>query len=146
MAYLFSLIKSIFGKLSNFFFGRLKIFIIILGWILIIFGVIFLLKPEKARNKLLAQGFGIIKGLLVLAAIYLIISSISLAGRTAGILSILCLLGAVAVIIAFLKLKKKTYLKLQEQFQKIPVNFLRIYAVIQIIIGVLMVVLKRRIL
>ncbi|MDD5464951.1 MAG: hypothetical protein PHP73_01210 [Candidatus Omnitrophica bacterium] len=38
------------------------------------------------------------------------------------------------------------YLKLQEQFQKIPVNFLRIHAVIQIIIGVSMVVLKRRIL
>ncbi|MCX5706156.1 MAG: hypothetical protein NTW13_00520, partial [Candidatus Omnitrophica bacterium] len=74
---------------------------IILGWVLIISGVIFLLKPEKARNKLLGQGFGIIKSLLVLVAVYLIILSIFLIGKTAGILSILSLLGAIAVIVAF---------------------------------------------
>lgn len=146
MAYLFSLIKNILGKVSNLIFGRFKIFIIILGWVLIISGGILLIKPEKARNNLLGQGFGIIKGLLVLAAIYLILFFISLAGKTAGILNILSLLGVLAVIVGFFMLKKKTYLKLQEQFQKVPVNFLRIYAVIQIIIGILMVVLKRRVL
>jgi uncharacterized protein YjeT (DUF2065 family) len=126
--------------------GGLKIFIIILGWILIISGVIFLLRPEKARNKLLAKGFGIIKGLLALAAVYLIMLSISLAGKAGGVFIILSLLGALAIIAVFFKVKKKTYLQLQEQFKKIPVRFLRIYAFIQIIVGVLIVVLKRRIL
>jgi uncharacterized protein YjeT (DUF2065 family) len=126
--------------------GGLKIFIIILGWILIISGVIFLLRPEKARNKLLAKGFGIIKGLLALAALYLIMLSISLAGKAGGVFIILSLLGALAIIAVFFKVKKKTYLQLQEQFKKIPVRFLRIYAFVQIIVGVLIVVLKRRIL
>ncbi|MDD5044948.1 MAG: hypothetical protein PHG51_05355 [Candidatus Omnitrophica bacterium] len=141
-----SYLISWFNKIANFIFGRFKFFIVLLGWILIISGVIFLLKPEKARNKLLGQGFGIIKGLLILAAIYLVLFSISLAGKTAGILSIASLIGALAVIIAFFKLKKQTFIKLQEQFKKIPAPFLRIYAVIQIIIGVLMVILKHRVL
>lgn len=123
----------------------LKIFIVVLGWILIVSGGIFLLKPEKARSKLLGQGFKIIKSLLVLAAVYLIMLSISLAGKAGGIFIILSLIGALAVIVGFFQLKKKTYEKLQEQFKKIPVLFLRIYAAIQIIIGILMVVLKQKV-
>lgn len=128
------------------FFGRFKFFIVILGWILIISGIIFLLNPEKARNKLLKRGFKIIKGFLLLLAIYLIIASFSLAGKVSGISTILSLVLAIAIIVAFFKLKKKTYLHLQEQFIKIPIRFLKVYAVIQIIIGILMIVLKHRIL
>jgi hypothetical protein len=146
MAHLLNFIKNIYGKLSNLIFGHTKFFVIILGWVLLISGAIFLVKPEKARDKLLVQGFGLAKGLMLLIAAYLVTFSISLAGKTVGILSILSMLGALAIIVVFLKLKKKTYLHLQEQFKRIPVNFLRIYAVIQIIIGVLMVVLKRRVL
>jgi hypothetical protein len=145
MRYLILAIGNMFSKVTNFLFGKMKIFAIILGWILIISGIIFLLKPEKARNKMLGQGFGIIKGFLVLIAIYLILFLISLAGKTHGVLSILIVLILLVVIVAFFKLKKKTFIKLQEQFKKIPVKILRIYAVIQIIIGVLMVLLKHRV-
>jgi hypothetical protein len=146
MGHLISLVTNLFKKLANFLFGKLKIFNIILGWFLIITGIILFLKPEKARNKMLGQGFGIIKGFMVVMAIYLVVLLISLSGKTAGALSILCLLAAAAIIVAFFRLKKKAFQALQEKFKKIPVNILRIYAVIQIIIGVLMVVLKRRIL
>jgi predicted membrane channel-forming protein YqfA (hemolysin III family) len=136
------------GSLITFFrnlLGHLTIFIIIFGWILIVSGIIFLVKPEKARKKLLRRGFKIIRGLLVLIAIYLIIAALGLTGKTSGILNILSFAGVVVVIIGFFKLKKNTYLRLQEQFNRIPVNLLRVYAIIQVIIGVLMVVLKRRV-
>ena len=145
MKYLISVIGNTFYKFTNFLFGKMKIFAVILGWILIISGIIFLIKPERARNKMLKQGFGVIKGVLVVIAIYLILFLMSLAGKSRGILSTLILLVLLIVVVAFFKLKKKTFLKLQEQFKKIPVKILRIYAIIQIIIGLLMVFLKYRV-
>ncbi|MFA6282396.1 MAG: hypothetical protein WCY05_07870 [Candidatus Omnitrophota bacterium] len=133
------------NKITNFLFGKMQIFAVILGWILIVSGIIFLLKPEKARNRMLSQGFGMIKGLMVLIAIYLGFFLISLAGKARGILSAIILFILLAVIMAFFKLKKKTFLKLKEQFKKIPVNILRIYALMQIIIGIIMVLLKHRV-
>lgn len=119
---------------------------VILGWLLVISGIILLLKPEKARKKLLRKGFRIIKGLLAVAAVYLIMLSISFARKTGGgIFLILGLIAALAVIVIFFKLKKKTYERLEAQFEKIPVIFLRGYAGIQIIIGILMITLKHRI-
>jgi len=145
MKYLISVIGNTFYKLTNFLFGKMKIFAVILGWILIISGIIFLIRPERARNKMLGQGFGIIKGFLVVAVIYLALFLISLSGKAHGILSILILLVLLVVIVAFFRLKKKTFLKLQEQFKKVPVKILRIYAVVQIIVGLLMVFLKYRV-
>lgn len=145
MNYLISTIINIFRKLTNFLFGKMKIFAVILGWILIISGIIFLIRPERARKKMLGQGFGIIKGFMVIIVIYLALFLISLSGKASGVLSALILLTALAVVFAFFKLKKKTFLKLQEKFKKIPVKILRIYAAIQIIIGILMVFLKYRI-
>jgi len=94
---------------------------------------------------MLGQGFGIIKGFLVIIVIYLVLFLISLSGKAHGVLSVLILLAVLAVVFAFFKLKKKTFLKLQEKFKKIPVKILRIYALIQIIVGILMVLLKYRI-
>lgn len=145
MSYLFSLLINFFRKLTNFLFGKMKFFAVILGWILIISGIIFLFKPERARNKMLGQGFGVIKGILVAIVIYVALLLLSFSGKTRGALSVLILLAALAVVIAFFKLKKKIFLKLQEKFKKIPVKVLKIYAVIQIVIGLLMVFLRYRI-
>lgn len=139
-------IISLFNKIINFLFGNLRIFAVILGWVLIISGIIFLIRPEKARNNMLGQGFGIVKGFLLVIAIYLALGLMAWGSKFAGIWSILGFLAGLAVIIAFFRIKKKTYVKLQEQFKKVPVHILRIYSVIQIIIGILMVVLKHRIL
>ncbi|MDD4955156.1 MAG: hypothetical protein PHP17_03860 [Candidatus Omnitrophica bacterium] len=123
----------------------MKIFSVILGWILIISGIIFLFKSERARNKMLGQGFGVIKGVLVAIVLYAVLLLLSLSGKAHGALGVLILLTALVAIIAFFKLKKKIFLNLQEKFKKIPVKVLKIYAVIQIIIGILMVLLKYRI-
>lgn len=139
------LMGRIFYKITNFLFGKLKFFAVLLGWFLIITGIIFLINPERARNKMLRQGFRVIKGTLLIAAVYLFLFLISLFGKARGWLSLLVLFLLFAVIVAFFKLKKKTFLKLQEQFKKIPVRILRIYAVIQIVIGILMILLKYRI-
>lgn len=142
---MFSLLINFFRKLTNFLFGKMKIFSVILGWILIISGIIFLFKSERARNKMLGQGFGVIKGVLVAIVLYAVLLLLSLSGKAHGALGVLILLTALVAIIAFFKLKKKIFLNLQEKFKKIPVKVLKIYAVIQIIIGILMVLLKYRI-
>jgi uncharacterized protein YjeT (DUF2065 family) len=123
----------------------MKIFAVILGWILIISGIIFLIKPERARNKMLRQGFRVVKGLMVVAAIYLALFLMSLVGKSRGVLSAFILILLLAVAAAFFKLKKKTFLQMQERFKKIPVKVLRIYAIIQIIIGIVMVLFKYRV-
>jgi len=144
--YMISFIKKWFFKLVNFLFGKSKIFIIILGWFLVITGAIFLLNPQKARNKLLGHGLGFLKGPLLFITIYLVMLLISLGWNTqATVLKILSLLGAIIIVKLYFSLKKKTYQKLAEKFALIPMPVLKSFAYIQIVVGGLMLILQRRI-
>lgn len=143
MLYLLSLIKNWFLKLINLLFGKTRIFIIILAWFLIITGALFLAQPERARKKIVGYGFGFLKWPLLSLVVYAGMFLVSLGFKKSGIL--IASLGIIFIIWAYFFLKKKTYKKLEEQFAKIPIKFLKIFAVIQITVGALMLILQRRI-
>jgi len=139
-------IKNLFVKLLNFLFGKTGIFITILAWFLIITGIWCLFRPERARKKLVGMGFGPVKWILLIVCIYLATILLSLSERLSGILAIILM---IAVIISaarfYFLLKNKLYNKLVNWFSKIPMKHLKAFAVIQIVIGCLMLSLKRRI-
>ncbi|MBM3251745.1 MAG: hypothetical protein FJZ11_03080 [Candidatus Omnitrophica bacterium] len=146
MAYIISLFKRTLFKLINFLLGKTKIFIFVLGWFLVITGSIFLIQPERARNKLIMIGFGFLKWYLLIIAIYLGMMMISFSEKTQLIgMKISTLAAVIAVIAAYFLLKKKTYNSLTEKFAKIPIGFLKIFACIQIAVGTLMLILEKRI-
>ena len=146
MFYFLKLIKTGFYKLINFLFGKTKIFIIILGWFLIITGAMFLARPEKARNKLISQSFGILKWPLFFLTLYVAMLFISLSSKVPGIASMLLIVAGIFIIIrAFIFLRKKALRKLTEQFAKVPIRMLKVFAGIQILVGLFMLFLQKRI-
>jgi hypothetical protein len=146
MASLLSLFKNISFKTFNLLLGRTPLFIFILAWFLIITGAIFLAQPEKARQQLLGQGFGMLKWPLFFVALYLALFLISCVGKIGGIVSlVLIVLGIIVIIKAFFVLRKKVYQKLAAQFARIPIPLLRVFALIQIAVGALMLILQKRI-
>jgi len=139
-------IKSIFLKLLNFLLGKTVFFITILAWFLIITGAFFLWKPERARRKLTGMGFGPAKWMLLLAIIYFAGILTGLVGKLSGILAIVLLVAIIfGSIKAYLIFKKKLYKKFVEWFAKVPIKHLKVFAVIQIVIGIAMLALKRRV-
>lgn len=137
-----ALIKSYIFKLLNFIFGKTTIFIIILGWFLVISGAFMLIWPERARRKLVGMGFGQIKWIFLIIALYLV-SVLSTISSNVG--PNIFIVGVIAIVVAYFFLKKKTYNKIQEQFAKIPIRVLKVFALIQIILGVFMIFFLKRI-
>jgi uncharacterized protein YjeT (DUF2065 family) len=139
-------LKNLVVRALNFLFGKTGIFITILGWFLVVTGILFLSRPEWARNKLLSHGFGIFKSYLKLCTAYAALLLISAALNTKNtILAVACALGVLGLFAGFFFLKKKAYEKLAMQFGRIPPGALKIFAWIQIAVGALMLLLQRRI-
>lgn len=146
MTYLLSLIKNTSYKAVNFLFGQTRIFIVILAWFLVMTGILFLSRPEKARKKILSQGFGFFKGWLLVVSVFLAMFLISLSSKTNfRVLHILALVAVILIVRSYFLLKKKIYLKLVEQFAKIPILALKVFAYIQIAVGILMLIFEKRI-
>jgi len=143
---IFRVIKSLFNKIFNKLFGKAEIFIIILGWFLLITGIWMLWRPEKARKSLAGQGFGQAKFYLLLLSLFLGMLLFSFGMKTNGILAkIVMIVGLVALARAYFLFKKKAAQKISAWVEKVPIKFLKIYAVIQTIIGAAMLLLKKRI-
>jgi uncharacterized protein YjeT (DUF2065 family) len=84
--------------------------------------------------------------MLLLAVIYIVGILTGLAGKLSGILAIVLMLVIIfGSIKAYLVFKKKLYNKFVEWFAKVPIKHLKIFAMIQIVIGCLVLILKRRI-
>jgi uncharacterized protein YjeT (DUF2065 family) len=146
MASFFLFIKNINFKIINFLIGKTPLFIFILGWFLIITGLLFLTQPEQARRKMLSQGFGVVIGFVRFAAIYVALLLLGLGWRFSHILPKIISMGLVVVLIKiFFMFKKKTFKKFEEKFALIPLPALKTYAWIQVIVGTLMVMLGKRI-
>ncbi len=137
-----TLTRTYLFKLLNFILEKTKIFVIILGWFLVISGAFMLIWPERARRKLLGMGFGQIKWILLIIAFYLVslLSSIS-----SNMGPNIFIVGVIAIIAAYFFFKKKTYNKIQGQFARIPIKALKVFAVIQIMLGAFMILFFRRI-
>ena len=109
-------------------------------------GIIFLTQPEKARLKLISQGIGTVGWALRLAAIYIFLLALSLAGKIGGGLSTLLVIAVlVGLIWGYLYLMRKSAKLFTEKLALLPINTLKGYALIQIIVGALMIMLHRRI-
>lgn len=140
--YILTAIKNTLYKLVNFLFGKTKIFVVILGWFLVISGLLMLLWPKRAQKKLAAIGFGPVKYILLVILLYLVPLIFSFGGK----IGIWLALAAIAAALVFYRyLKKKAYNRIQTWFAKIPAKFLRIFAGIQIVIGVIMLIVEKRI-
>ncbi|MBF0384870.1 MAG: hypothetical protein HQL27_03270 [Candidatus Omnitrophica bacterium] len=146
MASFITAVKNMVFKIVNALIGKTAIFIIIFGWFLAITGIIFLAQPEKARKKILVHGFGIVKGIMFFAIIYVALLLISASGKISnGLIGTLLWLSAFILIFLYFVLKKKVFIFLSEKFTLIPINALKIYAFIQIVVGTLMIMLHKRI-
>lgn len=139
-------IKNLFVRLLSFLFGKTWIFITVLAWFLIITGILFLFRPERARKKLMRMSFRPVRWILLLACLYVAGILIPLSHRLSGILAVILL---VVIIIAalrfYLLLKKNLFNKFILWFSKIPIKQLKVFALIQVAIGIFILALKKRI-
>lgn len=133
--------------LLNKVFGNTQIFIIILSWFLMITGVLMLWKPESAAKSLAGRGFGIIKGYVLALVLFLGALLVSVTSKMSGILALIILIaGIVFLFKGFMYFQKNAAHKLNDWVGKVPVKYLKIYAVIQVITGIGMQLLRKRIL
>jgi len=108
----------------------------IICWIWIISGILFLIKPDMLRNKLRKKSsrkvMWFLCGLALAIGIFLIKVASSMVGLPGLILKIF---GIIAVIKAFLFLNGKFSETIMAWFSSQPISFFRIWAVVQIVIG-----------
>ena len=110
-----------------------------MGWLLIISGVIFLIKPEALRNKLVKKGIKRLKKTLFLITFTVAILFITTALKMQGIMSkVILVFGIIGIIKAFLFLKEKTGQKMLDLAINMPIICFRIGGIFYIIIGVIM--------
>jgi len=138
--------KSLLVKILNKLFGRTRVFILILGWFLLITGIWMLLQPEKAKKSLAGQGFSIFKSYLLLMALFAGTALLSLSTKLSGIPSFLVLIiGLFLLVRAYFLLKKRAENKIINWIEKVPVKYFKVYAAFQTIVGALILLLHRRI-
>lgn len=111
----------------------------ILGWFWVITGVIFLLKPEKLRNKLKKQSLSRLKRIFFAAGLFLGILLIKATWGVPGILAIIILCcGFIAIFKAIFFLKSQTADRVIDWWLNQPIKYFRIWAVAQIIFGAIL--------
>ncbi|RKY30406.1 MAG: hypothetical protein DRP74_07090 [Candidatus Omnitrophota bacterium] len=116
----------------------------LLGWFWITSGVIFLIKPEMLRKRLQKKSVKKLKKILfavVLAFSFLLIAA-SL--RSEGILAkVIMLIGIIGIFKGFFLLKAKSSDKIIEWYANQSLIFFRVSACLQVVIGVLILVLRK---
>ncbi|MCU0650800.1 MAG: hypothetical protein MUC52_01005 [Candidatus Omnitrophica bacterium] len=138
---------NVLRSLINRIFGNTQIFIIILSWFLIISGLLMIWKPDYARKSLAGRGFGIFKAYLVMLALFLGGFLVSAINRLNGFLALLVLIAGLLLLYkGFVFLQKTAAQKIGAWVEKIPLKYIKIYAVIQVLTGFVMQALRQRIL
>lgn len=138
-------IQNLSFKFINFVFGKSAIFVVILGSYLVITGLVFLVKPDKARTKLVGSGFGIVKLNILLICFFLwgVLTKVSEA--LSGIVqTIVFLAGLVGLVVLFLWAKAAAKNKLTALAERLPVKVFKWFAWGQVVVGGFMVYLQRR--
>ena len=115
----------------------------LLGWVWIILGVIFLIKPQMLRNRLQKKGIRKIRKYLFAGALALSSMILSIAWNAEGILAkIVFVFGLVGIFKSMFFLKEKTSQKLIEWIAKQPIKFFSVWAIAQICFGMMLLFLK----
>lgn len=109
----------------------------IIGWVWVIIGILFLIKPNFLKAKLQKKGIKKIKKLLFGIAIVFGIFLIAASGKIQGFVSIIIMiLGIIAIIKGVILLKAKFAEELLDWVSRQPILFFRIIALVYIAIGV----------
>jgi len=113
----------------------------IVGWLWIIFGVLFLAWPQLLQKRLRKKGFKTVKKALFLMTFLLAGGLVSVAFKIKGIISIiLMVIGIIGILKAFFLLKSKAAEKLMEWFLKQPLILFRAGGIIYIIVGLIILI------
>ena len=116
----------------------------ILGWMWIAGGMFFLWKPEWLRQKLKKESIKSVRGILFGFIIFVSILFIKGAWGVPGILAkIIVAFGVIGVFKAFFLLKSKAAEMIINWFVRQPVGFFRFAAVAHIVIGVILLNVRR---
>ena len=107
------------------------------AWFWIIFGIIFLVRPEKFRKALQSKGYIAFRNYLFLIILFTSLFLINMALRNSGVLlRILAVLGIIGIVKAFIILKSKAAEKIFDWFGEISLRFLQALAILYIAIGI----------
>ena len=108
----------------------------ILGWFWLISGVVFFVKPLWFRNRLQKKSYKRIRKVFFVIALTLSILLIKAVWGHPGLpAKIILVLGIIGILKAFFLLKAKAAETLLDWFVKQRLNVFRLFALIQIIIG-----------
>jgi hypothetical protein len=138
-------IQNLSFKLVNFIFGKTTIFVVIIGWYLVITGLLFLVNPDKARAKLASSGFGIVKLNILLICFFLWGILTKLSQALSGTLQTIVFFGGlVGLLVLFFWARAVAKKKLTVLANRLPIEVLTWFAWAQVVVGGLMVYLQRR--
>jgi len=107
------------------------------AWFWVVFGIIFLIKPEKFRAALQSKGYAVFKNYLFLIIAFTSLLLLNLAFRSSAIAAkVLAVFGIIGMIKAFFILKSKAAEKIFYWFSKRSVRFLKALAIFYIAVGI----------
>lgn len=142
---MFEGVRAVYSKVINLLFGKTQIFVVIVGWFLMVTGTLMLLRPEWARSKMKRQGVAVIKGYLLLALFFVVSVVFSLAGKSGRAwVWTLAIAAAVFLVWMFIAAMKKIKARMSALAASATVQALRYYALVQIVIGAVMLLLRKR--
>lgn len=145
MANIIYYIQRLSFKIVNFIFGKTTIFIVIFGWYLVITGLLSLVSPEKARQRLITSGFGIVKFNILIACFFLWGVVVKMTQALSGAVQTIVFLGGLlALLFLFFWARASAKRKLAAVAAGLSVKFLTVFSWCQVIIGGLMVYFQRR--
>lgn len=145
MANIIYYIQSISFKLVNFIFGKTTIFVVIIGWYLVITGLLFLVKPDKARLRLASSGFGIVKLNILLICFFLWGILTKFSKNLSGTVQTIVFWGGLAgLLVLFFWARSAAKKRLTALANRLPIKVLTWFAWAQVVVGGLMVYFQRR--
>ena len=138
-------VQSLSFRLANFIFGKTTIFVVIVGWYLIITGLLFLVRPNKARARLARSGFAVVQLNIILICFFLwgILSKLSQA-LSGNAQAIVFWGGLAGLFILFFRARAAARKKLAALTGQLPLKVLMWFACGQVVMGGLIVYLQHR--
>ena len=119
-------------------------FIRILGWLWVITGVLFLLRPQWLKKRLQKKNMRLVRKYLFFIAVALGILLISVSWKIPGLLSkVIMIIGIAGIIKGFFFLKAKAADKTIQTLASRPLALFRVLALAYIVVGLMVLLLHK---